>query len=249
MNPHFPCRTRRAFTLIEILTVIAIIGILAGIIIPVVGKARKSARMAASLSNIKQIAQALLVYTNDNRQYFPYLATSNGGSVIWSETVEIHMGWPRPRRISNGPYNDPDNRPFSQSAVFMDPLVARGLNHFYGDYGANELVMVRAASGTTVETLSGPRVSLSSLSAPSRIITVMTAEDGSAPAPFPATWRLYASQLATSGIDGAGGGKSARVSDRGTGKFLAAFADGHVRWMPPEEFDSMSKRSSLFNKP
>ncbi|MDR1279201.1 MAG: prepilin-type N-terminal cleavage/methylation domain-containing protein [Opitutaceae bacterium] len=242
-TPH-AAAAAAAFTLVELLAVIAIIGILAAILIPVISKVRQSARMSASLSNIRQIGQALLVYVNDNRQYFPWLATSNGGSVIWSETLEIHMGWPRPRRMANGPYNDPDNRPFNQSPLFMDPLVPRDLHHFYGDYGANELVMVRATSGTTLETLTGPRVSLTSLSPPARVIAVVAAEVAPvpAPAPCPATWRRDSSQRAT-------GGKSARASRRETTKYLAAFADGHARWLSPEEFDTASKRNLLFNKP
>lgn len=57
----------RAFTLIELLTVIAIIGILAAIIIPTVGAVRKTARSAQALSNIKQIGVATLLYAQDNR--------------------------------------------------------------------------------------------------------------------------------------------------------------------------------------
>ncbi len=58
---------RSAFTLIELLTVIAIIGILAAIIIPVVGKVRESARKTQSLSNLRQIGQAVILYGHEHR--------------------------------------------------------------------------------------------------------------------------------------------------------------------------------------
>lgn len=51
-----PGRSHRgAFTLIELLTVIAIIGILAAILIPVVSRVRQSARESVGLSNLRQI--------------------------------------------------------------------------------------------------------------------------------------------------------------------------------------------------
>lgn len=61
----------RAFTLIELLTVIAIIGILAAIIIPTVGAVRNSARSANCTSNLRQIASAVLISVNDNRGLLP----------------------------------------------------------------------------------------------------------------------------------------------------------------------------------
>jgi len=60
---------RRAFTLIELLVVIAIIAILAAILFPVFAKAREKARQASCLSNLKQIAQSLVMYTGDYESY------------------------------------------------------------------------------------------------------------------------------------------------------------------------------------
>ena len=64
-------RSNAAFTLIELLTVVAIIGILAAIVIPSVGKARERAQRAVDLSNIKQDIQAAIMYANDNKDKFP----------------------------------------------------------------------------------------------------------------------------------------------------------------------------------
>ncbi len=62
---------KRGFTLIELLVVIAIIAILAAILFPVFAKAREKARQSSCLSNIKQIATAMLMYVQDYDEEFP----------------------------------------------------------------------------------------------------------------------------------------------------------------------------------
>jgi len=64
-------RLHSAFTLIELLVVIAIIAILAAILFPVFAKAREKARQTSCLSNQRQIATAMLMYTNDHEEYLP----------------------------------------------------------------------------------------------------------------------------------------------------------------------------------
>ncbi len=67
----------RAFTLIELLTVIAIIGILAAILIPVVGKVRSAAQAAKCASNLRQIGGATFLYLNDHEdRFFPKVGGS-----------------------------------------------------------------------------------------------------------------------------------------------------------------------------
>ncbi len=67
----FPPKKRAAFTLVELLTVIAIIGVLAGILIPVGSKARASAHLAECTSNLRQVGVAINLYATDNRGTFP----------------------------------------------------------------------------------------------------------------------------------------------------------------------------------
>lgn len=61
---------KRAFTLIELLVVIAIIAILAAILFPVFAQAKLQAKKAASLSNVKEVGLANLMYENDADDYF-----------------------------------------------------------------------------------------------------------------------------------------------------------------------------------
>ncbi len=66
---------RRAFTLIELLTAIAIVGILAGILFPVFAKAREQGRKTSCTSNLRQIGLALRMYAEDWNGRLPVAAT------------------------------------------------------------------------------------------------------------------------------------------------------------------------------
>src|SRR4051812_19231645 len=83
-------KKNRAFTLIELLVVIAIIAILAAILFPVFAQAKEAAKKISCLSNVKQIALASLMYSNDYddtfapSQYFDVADQSNYGAAhIW----------------------------------------------------------------------------------------------------------------------------------------------------------------------
>lgn len=71
-------RNGRGFTLIELLVVIAILAILAAMMFPVFAKAREKARQAACISNLSQLALAMLMYADDYDGYFvPAMSADN----------------------------------------------------------------------------------------------------------------------------------------------------------------------------
>ncbi len=73
----------RAFTLIELLVVIAIIAILAAILFPVFAQAKRAAKDSAALSNLKQTATSLNIYTADYDDQI----------ILW-ETGQPWIAWP-----------------------------------------------------------------------------------------------------------------------------------------------------------
>jgi len=64
-------KKERAFTLIEILVVMAILAIIAAILFPVFSRAKAAAKKTACISNLKQMGQAILMYMGDNDDIFP----------------------------------------------------------------------------------------------------------------------------------------------------------------------------------
>src|SRR4051794_1908915 len=88
MVPSVDHRRNRlaAFTLIELLVVIAIIAILAAILFPVFAQAREKARATSCVSNFKQLATGVLMYTQDYDGGYPLLQ--------WLDTYDANPAHP-----------------------------------------------------------------------------------------------------------------------------------------------------------
>jgi prepilin-type N-terminal cleavage/methylation domain-containing protein/prepilin-type processing-associated H-X9-DG protein len=87
-----------AFTLIELLTVIAIIGILAAILIPTVGSVREAAKASVCVSNLRQIGLSTILYALDNKDRLPDAGTGNDPA--WARTISAYLSTPPTQRAS-----------------------------------------------------------------------------------------------------------------------------------------------------
>ena len=66
VKPVSPFRNSRGFTLVELLVVIAVIGLLAALLLPVLATSKEKARRAVCMSNLKQIGLGMVLYADDN---------------------------------------------------------------------------------------------------------------------------------------------------------------------------------------
>ncbi len=90
-------RIRCAFTLIELLVVIGIIALLVGILLPVLGAARRTGKTAVCANNLKTLGQATMLYTQDFDRYLPQpvnngaLSTEAAARALWFNAVDYYL--------------------------------------------------------------------------------------------------------------------------------------------------------------
>lgn len=145
------CRTNRAekphagaaFTLLELLIVIAVIAIVAAILFPVFAHARAKARQAACLSNERQIWMAVAMYANDNDETLPFWqaafltspATQNTTKGLWKSAVEPYIkggeaaGIPEPE---SGVWQCPSSGAWRDGLDSNLPPISRASTASYG---------------------------------------------------------------------------------------------------------------------
>jgi prepilin-type N-terminal cleavage/methylation domain len=82
-----PARALEAFTLIELLVVIAILALLAGLLLPVVSRAKESGRGAACISNLRQIGIAFQLYVQENDNRMPSMRDRTIGTNVVTDPL------------------------------------------------------------------------------------------------------------------------------------------------------------------
>ena len=181
---------KRAFTLIEWIVVVAIIGILAAILYPVFQRTNCSASRSSCYSNLKQIALAWQQYASDENGKAPTLSI-NGQFYGWSDALTAYG-------LAPAALHCPSNR-----ALPATNPISIG----YCDYWMNSRVAGR---------------DLKTVRFPARTLIAGDGESGdarNAVSHLPRVWRNDETSPAFRHQTGA----------------VYAFADGHVKWLVPEQ--------------
>lgn len=206
------------FTLIEILVVIAIIGILASILFPVFSRARERARCVSCVSNLQQLSLALFQYTQD---YDGLLPTTTVGSVGVNLIGWVYYtAWPA--QDTPGSFDVTKGNLYTyvkNTQVYLCPSDTMG--QAAGDsYAINHCVtdQYKISAGQN-----GPK-HLANFQSPSNI--AMLAEETFLPG------------SATSSTDDGFIGYAKHMSNRHDGGSNISFLDGHVKWYRPDQAET-----------
>jgi len=126
-----------AFTLVELLVVISIIGLLAGLAVPAISGGLKSAKAGACLSNLHQIGVATIAYTADNSFKLP--DAGSGTSDMWANKLATF--------ISTGTK--------SKKSIFVCPGALKTVSEATGEdiaitYGVHGGLMPRGGTASNI---------------------------------------------------------------------------------------------------
>ena len=245
-------RTKRgAFTLIELLVVIAIIAILAAILFPVFARARENARRTSCLSNLKQIGLAVMQYTQDYDEGYPYALTFGPTSSSMPGGEWFAGIWCWPQTIF--PYHKS-----IQAFVCPSGYGAAAARPFQGHYVANLLLMPYAH----VATPPAPK-KIASVNAVASTYMIMDAgvyglgmgSTGQVSSTAASTGNQYLPGVGAIGKRACTAADAFYDSDCENGRHFnglnVAFADGHAKWLKTQvvvaEADKTSPQYGAWN--
>ena len=211
----------KAFTLVEMLVVIAIIGMLAALLLPALARSKLMAQRSVCISNLKQIGLAVKMYANDHGDVLPASATppadywkTNGIDVwnVYKSYIKSYVGLKAPSSPEDKIFACPSDNFYAttgeQETFNNAPLHEQARSDYSSyDYNTGNL-KTNYSSGTTFYGIAGQREGF--ILEPTKTILV-----GEMPAWLPFSWH-----------------KRQKALQFNNAMNQLCFVDGHVGYVP-----------------
>lgn len=146
--------THKAFTLVEMLLVVATISLLVALLLPALVKSRYYARLAVCANNLKQIATGANTYALDNQSYYPRRISNTNGTAKPGNLWYGSTGFDDRPLISrymaiNAIFNDPLTGTVNMENVFPSTTIEAPYHLWFGYKYAGERGLLRPTSKLT----------------------------------------------------------------------------------------------------
>ena len=140
------------FTLVELLTVVAVIGVLAAALLPVLGRAKAQSQSTVCKNHLNQTGHAMTMYLSDNNRYPSTLGDDGAGFQTWADRLNPY----NPINWTNTSWHCPTYIANKGLVEFQKPPPGGGEMVCRTSYSYNAL----GISGLGAPRITGPRLGL-----------------------------------------------------------------------------------------